>query len=337
MDLRRTRPVVAFALAVISLIASACGGSSTSGGSAAKPAFLVTYPGIDPAEEQIKIGALRAGQVLGVDVVFKTPPNFDVPAQLNVTQSALSYPNLKGVGVIAADPNGLEGVMKQAKSQGLAITQAAGCTPQATAPLCFDTHPPALGEAAAKYLAPLMGGSGDVVIAQGLLGDVNNAAREKGFTDYMKANFPNIHVRQVLYSCDQPDKTAACAQNALASWPNLKGYYANGDGPGVGTTVFTKAGKHIIVASLDDSPTTLSYLKDGTIAFTLAQPLQCLGYLLVLSNYLQAVKHMTSTTKYVDLGATYVDAKNVDTLAAAQQATCDGLIAKWNNEVFKAA
>lgn len=336
MGLRRTLPMVLCGLSVISLVVAACGGSSGgSGGTTAKPAFLLTYPGIDPAEEQIKIGALKAGQDLNVDVQFRTPQTFDVAQQYNVTQSGLTYANLKGVAVVAADPNGLEGVMKQAKSQGLALAQAAGCTPGATAPICFDTHPPTLGEAAAKYLAPLMGGAGDVVIGQGTLGDVNNASRQKGFTDYMTANFPNIHVRQVLYGCDKPENTVSCAQNALSSFPNLKGYYANGDGVAAGATVFPKAGKHVIVASLDVSPSTLALVKDGTVAFTLMQPLQCLGYLMVLSLDLQVVKHKVAQTKYVDLGATYVDVKNMDDLPAAQQATCDKLTADWNNTYFK--
>jgi ABC-type sugar transport system substrate-binding protein len=121
MSLRRTRPIALCALATIFLVATGCGGSSPSGGSTSKSAFLGTYPGIDPAEEQIKIGFARAGKDLGVEAIFRTPPTFDVPAQFNVTQTALSYPNLKGVAVVAADPNGLEGVMKQAKAQGLVL------------------------------------------------------------------------------------------------------------------------------------------------------------------------------------------------------------------------
>ena len=182
-----------------------------------------------------------------------------------------------------------------------------------------------------------MGGSGQVVIAQGTLGDVNNAARQKGFTDYMTQHFPNIKVVQVLYGCDQPDKTVSCAQDALTSFPKLKGYYANGDGVAVGAPVFTKAGKHVFVASLDYEPTTLGYLKDGTVSFALIQPLQCLGYLLIYSQYLQAVKHEVPTTKYVDLGSTYIDAKNENNLPADQQATCTKLISEWNTTVFKPA
>jgi hypothetical protein len=60
-----------------------------------------------------------------VTAVFRNPATFDVAQQLNVTQSALTYPNLKGVSVVAADPNSLEGVMKTAKAKGMVLAQGA--------------------------------------------------------------------------------------------------------------------------------------------------------------------------------------------------------------------
>src|SRR6266581_446109 len=263
--MRRTRPLAMLVLAA-SVIVAACGGSSGgSGGSTAKPAFLGTYPGIDPAEEAIKTGFLKAAQDLNVEAIFRTPPTFDVAGQANVTQSALSYPNLKGVAVVAADPNGLEGVVKQAKAQGLVIAQAAGCTPAATAPICIEAFPAGLGQKAAKYFGQFLGGSGDVV-----------------------------------FGCDSPDGAPGCAQNALSSHPNLKGYYAIGGAASLGTDVFAKAGKHVVVGTLDDTPTTINGVKGGTVTFTLVQPLVCDGYLMLLSLVLQYDKHLHSTVKHYD-------------------------------------
>jgi ABC-type sugar transport system substrate-binding protein len=346
MGMRLSRTALVTALVAVTAMATGCSSSATSSpqsgttsaqaASAPKPAFLVTYPGIDPAGANIKTGALQAAQALDVTVVYRTPTTFDVAQQLNVTQSSLTYPNLKGVSVVAADPNSLEGVMKTAKSQGMALSQGAGCSPNTTAPICFDTHPYTLGQDAAKYLAPLMHGSGNVVIAQGTLGDVNNRNRQIGFQDYMKAHDPNIKVLGVLYSCDQPDTSVKCAENALSAYPTMTAYYANGDGVAAAApTVFAKAGKHIIIASLDNLPSTLADIKAGRVAFTLVQPQVCMGYLLVYSNYLQAIKHEVSTVKYVDLGSTYINQSNVDTLTAAEATTCAQLKAYFTNTVFK--
>jgi len=338
MALRLSRTALVTALVAVSAIAAGCSSGGTSGSttSAQEPAFLVTYPGIDSASNLIFPGALSAGPALHVKVIVRRPTTFDVAQQLNVTQSALTYPNLKGVAVVAADPNSLEGVMKQAKAKGMALAQGAGCASNTTAPVCFDTHPLSLGEDAAARMGPLMGGSGNVVIAQGTLGDVNNKNRQIGFTEYMAAHYPKIHVIGVLYKCDQPDTSVSCAQDALSAHPTMTAYYANGDGVAVGAaTVFQKAGKHIIIGSLDGLPTTLADVKAGTVSFTLVQPLFCMGYLLVYSNYLQVVKHETSTVRYVNLGSTYIDKSNVSTLDAAEAVTCTKLKAFFTNTVFK--
>jgi ABC-type sugar transport system substrate-binding protein len=114
----------------------------------------------------------------------------------------------------------------------------------------------------------------------------------------------------------------------------MKAYYLNGN-PADGITAFAKAGKNVIVAELDSAPTTIAMVKSGAAAFTLVQPLECDGYLMLLALYLQAEKHLVSTQKYYDLGSTYVDAKNVDTLSGAMNDTCNGLINDFKTNVFK--
>ena len=301
------------------------------------PAFLATYPGIDSAQMLIEIGANEAGEALGVEVVFRTPPTFDVAAQLAVTESALSIPNLAGVSVVAADPNSLEGVMRTAESRGLALSQGAGCTPEATAPICFDSKPSTVGELAGERMAELLGTEGgEVVIASGPLGDVNNEARSDGFTEALTTNNPNATVAQVLYECSDADQTRACAENALAAHPNLRGYYGNGGfAASGGAEVFPEAGQDVVVGAIDDAPETLDYITTGEVAFTITQPQQCMGYLLILSNYLQAVEDQVATVKYVDLGATTIDKDNVGDLEAANQQTCENLIDQFTNTVFQ--
>src|SRR5256885_9211732 len=114
MGLRRTGPLLLTALVTVTLIATACGGNSGGSGSSPKPAFLVTYPGIDPAEEQLKIGGLRAAQVHGVVVVWRTPQTFDVAHQLALTSSAPTYPNLKRVAIRSAYPSRLATALMKA-------------------------------------------------------------------------------------------------------------------------------------------------------------------------------------------------------------------------------
>src|SRR5205823_2076375 len=120
-------------------------------------------------------------KALKVKLSWLTPTTFDVSQQRQITESALSLPNLKGVSVVAADPNSLEGVMRAAKAKGIAISQLSACTPKAVAPVCYSTDFSAAGEAVAKRMAKLLNNTGDVVIATGVPGDVNHQLRIKGF------------------------------------------------------------------------------------------------------------------------------------------------------------
>jgi ribose transport system substrate-binding protein len=300
------------------------------------PVFVGTYPGIDPAEEQLKVGAKAAAKALGVKLSWLTPTTFDVSQQRQITESALSLPNIKGVSVVAADPNSLEGVMREAKGKGLAITQLSACTPKQVAPVCYSTDFQKAGEAVAQRMAKLMHGTGKVVIATGVPGDVNHQLRIKGFTNYLKAHAPNVKVVQTIPNCDNADTTVQCAETALSGHPDLTGYYSTGGEAANGAaSVFPQAKKKVIVAAVDDNPTTISGIKSGSISFTYVQQLYCGGYLMVLLPYEMAFKGLVPTKKFIDTGISFVDKSNVGTYKNSVQANCDKLVSYVNSSVMK--
>ena len=300
------------------------------------PLFVGTYPGIDPYEAQLKVGAIAAAKALHVKLSWLTPTTFDVAQQESITESALSLPNLKGLSVVAADPNSLEGVMREAKQKGIAISQMSACTPKATAPVCYSTDFEKAGEAVAQRMAALMHGSGKVVIATGVPGDVNHQLRVKGFTSYLKAHDPNIQIVQTIPNCDSADTTVQCAETALSAHPDLTGYYATGGQAANGaSSVFPQAGKKVIVAAVDDDPTTINGIKNGSITFTYVQQPYCQGYLMVLLPYEMAFKNLVPTMKFVDTGISFVSKSNVNTYKSAVKANCAKLVSYFNTTVMK--
>jgi ribose transport system substrate-binding protein len=302
----------------------------------ATPVFVGTYPGIDSASKQLQVGAKAAGKALKVDVKWLSPTTFDVSAQRQVTESALSLPNLKGLSVVAADPNSLEGVMRQAKAKGIAISQLSACTPKAVAPVCYSTDFAKAGERVAERMAKLMGKKGDVVIATGTPGDVNHELRIKGFKNYLKANAPNVKIVQTIPNCNTPDTTVQCAENALSGHPDLKGYYSTGgEGADGAASVFPKAGKKVVVAAVDDNPTTIGGIKSGSISFTYVQQLYCGGYLMVLIPYQMAFKGLVPTKKFVDTGIAFVDKSNVNTYKSQVGPNCAKLVRYVSTVIMK--
>jgi ribose transport system substrate-binding protein len=300
-----------------------------------KPLFIGTYPGIDSASRQIQVGFKAAGKALKVDVRWLAPTTFDVSQQRQVTESGLSLPNVKGLSVVAADPNSLEGVMRQAKAKGVAISQFSACTPKAVAPICYSTDFAKAGRAVAARMAKLMGGKGDVVIATGVPGDVNHQLRIKGFRAYLKAKAPNIKIVQTIPNCNSPDTATGCAENALSRNPDLTGYYTTGGEQGGAAAVFSRAGKKVVLAAVDDEPTTISGIKNGTISFTYVQQLYCGGYLMVLLPYQMAFKGLVPTRRFVDTGIAFVDKSNVNTYKSAVPRNCAKLVKFVSTVVMK--
>ncbi|HEY2598937.1 MAG TPA: substrate-binding domain-containing protein [Candidatus Dormibacteraeota bacterium] len=322
-------------VAIVSVVVSACGSSST-GGTSTTPLYVGTYPGIDPYEEQLKASFMAEGAKLGVKVSWLTPTTFDVAQQLTITESALSQPGIAGLSVVAADPNSLEGVMKKAQQKGLGLSQLSACTPQAVAAICYSTDFEKAGATVAQKMGQVMGGSGDVVIATGVPGDTNHQLRIKGFTDYMNQNYPNIKIVQTIANCDSADKTVSCAETALSGHPNLRGYYGTGGQASVGAfTVFSRAHKKVAVAAVDDDPTTIAAIKGSDQYFTYVQAPYCQGIMMVYLPYVMVTKHLKPTQKFFDTGVTIVDSANVNNYQDTVKANCTKLLQDLDTNVMK--
>jgi ABC-type sugar transport system substrate-binding protein len=298
-----------------------------------------TYPGVDPYQAQLKVGFDAAAKALHVKGEWLTSTTFDVAAQLAITQSALSTPNLKGLSVVAADPYSMEGVLKKARAKGIAVSQMSACASQ-TVTLCYSTDFVKAGEAVAAYMGKAMGGKGVVVIAGGVPGDAAHEQRIKGFDEYLSAHYPNVKVVEVIPNCDDADTTVSCAQDALSAHPNLTGYYGTGGEAADGaTTVFPKAGKHVIVAAVDVDPPTAVGLRNGTISVTYAQQPYCQGYMMVLIPYLEAIDHETvsSAIHFVNTGFIIVTKSNLSTYTSQVVPVCNQIIKYITTDVMRKA
>src|SRR5262249_36200551 len=136
--------------------------------------------------------------------------------------------------------------------------------------------------------------------------------------------------------CDNADNTTQCAETALSAHPDLNGYYATGgDAANGAATVFPNAHKKVVVAAVDDNPTTIGGIKSGSISFTYVQQLWCGGYLMVLLPYEMAFKGLAPTKRFVDTGIFFVDKSNVNSYKKLVQPNCNKLIKYVNTNVMK--
>lgn len=138
-----------------------------------------------------------------------------------------------------------------------------------------------LGVKACNAMGELTGGSGKIIEIVGGLANVNGRDRHVGFTDCMKANFPNVEIFSVPTEWD-PGRAASGVQTALTQNPDIKGIYTPAGGvflSAVLQTLKTKDmlhpvgdPKHIVIVSTDGVPEELQGIRDGLVDATVSQP-----------------------------------------------------------------
>src|SRR5581483_6378223 len=118
-----------------------------------------------------------------------------------------------------------------------------------------------------------MNGKGNIVVAFGDPGDANHKLRVDGLQDYLTKNAPDIKIIDTVVSCNSPDSSVKCAENALAAHPDMNAYYSTGTSNATGAfTVFPAANRNdIIIATVDDEPETLDAIRAGKNVITYAQ------------------------------------------------------------------
>jgi len=266
-------------------------------------------------------GAADAAEKLKVTYGWFSPTEFNTLKQIELLESLLSYPSLKGMTINPNDPHALDGVIKKAHDKGIPIGHwGVGCAydqdaSKQAADFCFAPNFYNIGVTCAKRLAQEMGEQGEVVIAMEFIGDGAQDLRRDGFKDEITKNHPNIKVVDVLTNCDAAG-TTACAETALAAHPKMTGYYGTGQMAVIGAvTVFPKAGRtNIKVSAADDPPETLAGIKKGVITFTYSQAPYASGYIGIYAPYVMVQGKRPSQPAF-DSGIVIIDKNNVDTYA----------------------
>jgi len=280
--------------------------------------FAFVAAGIHSYYVPAQQGVVDAANDLKVTASWFAPTEFSSVKQIELLESLLSYPSLKGMTINPSDPNALDGVIKKAHDKGIKVGHwGIGCAydgdfSKQAADFCFAPSFYNIGVSCAIRMAKEMGETGEVVIAMEMIGDGAQDQRRDGFKDEMAKNHPNIKIVDVLTNCD-PAGTTACAETALAAHPNMKGYYGTGQNAVVGSvTVFPKAGKTgIIVSGADDPAEVLAGIRKGIVSFTYSQAPYASGYIGIYAPYVMS-QGKKPTQPAFDTGIVFIDKNNVD-------------------------
>lgn len=261
----------------------------------------------------VEAGAMAAGQEFGVDIVWNGPPaETDYSRQIEIVDSMVAR-HVDGLVVAPTERKALVRPIDRAMAQGIPATIFDSGLDSQNYVSFVATNNYEGGQMAARKLAELLGGKGNVAVVMNAPGSASTMERERGFTDVMAKEFPKIKIIATQYG--QSDRAIAlqAAENILTAHPQLNGFFASAEPSSIGTAIAIKSrglsGKVKFVA-FDSSDTMIEDLKGGTIDAMVVQDPFKIGYTAVKT--LVDKLHGITPPKRIDLSATIVTKANLN-------------------------
>jgi ribose transport system substrate-binding protein len=286
---------------------------------AAKPYVPVISKGFQHQFWQaVKAGSEKAAKEFNVDITFEGPETEAmVDKQVEMFQTALDK-KPAAICLAAVDSKAFAPLLEKAKAAGVPVigfdSGVDSDIPVATA----ATDNIAAAAAAADKMAELVGGSGEVAIIAHDQTSRTGIDRVKGFTDQIKAKYPNITIVDTQYGGGDQLKSTDIARSVIQAHPNLKGYFGANEGSIIGVLNAAKElnmGGKLVIIGYDSGKQQKDAIRSGFQAGAITQDPIGIGYKCVEA----AVKATNgeSLPKNIDTGFKWYDKTNIDDPAIA--------------------
>ncbi|GAA2310245.1 hypothetical protein GCM10010149_70740 [Nonomuraea roseoviolacea subsp. roseoviolacea] len=250
-------------------------GGGSSGGAGVKIGMSVSTLN-NPYFVQFRDGAQAAAARLGVALTVTDAQN-DASQQVNQVQNFTSQ-SMKAIIINPVDSDAAAPAVKAADRVSIPVIAADRGVNGAEVAQTVASDNVAGGRYAAQELAKAVGGSGKVVVLQGVPGTSASRDRGQGFTEGIKA-FPGVQVVAQQPADFDRTKGLDVMTNLLQSHPDLKGVFAENDEMALGAikALGAKAGQQVKVVGFDGTPDGLKAVAAGTMTATIAQQPKLLG------------------------------------------------------------
>lgn len=141
----------------------------------------------------------------------------------------------------------------------------------------------AAGTEAAKKLAEAIGNKGQVAVMTHMEASETSQSREKGFTDEIAKNYPEIEIVNISHE-NEETSMPELAQAVLTLYPDVKGYYCTNEVTANNVLpVVQKSKKEIVVIGFDAGKKQIEAVKSGVQLGMLAQNPYGMGYATVVA------------------------------------------------------
>ena len=240
---------------IFSVVATAA--NNPFAGNAKEEYYMVTFVSGIEYWKGCFAGMKDAADLLGVKAIYTGAPQADVNQQVTVLEQVTAK-RPAGIAVTCSNPDGLRAPIDKAIEAGIPVVTFDADSPLSKRYCYLGTGNYNAGAMAARYLAKLIGGKGEVAVST-VTGQLNHEERKAGFMETLEKEYPNVKVVNV--GNDNNDQTIAATLVAgfLQAHPNLSGVFCTDALGGVGAATAVreanKVGKVRIVSFDTDKGT----------------------------------------------------------------------------------
>ncbi|HEX3359313.1 MAG TPA: sugar ABC transporter substrate-binding protein [Tepidisphaeraceae bacterium] len=251
---------------VISLCAFSCSKPQASGKKEIHIGFAMTLN--DPYWQNMQIGARDEATKLGATVTILNAEE-DVQKQAQQINDLIAQ-GVDAVCLVPMKPDGLVNsvrALNAAKIPVIIVNRQIGDGCDYVAYTGTDTY--AGGVTSAKILMTAIGGKGQIVEFQQVLGTGPQIARSKALADVMK-DYPDVKLVEQIPHEGNDAKVVAAVGTLLSKYPDLKGIYVHGDPQALAASQACIAAgrKDIAIVGMGGSVRAIDAIKAGTLTGT---------------------------------------------------------------------
>ena len=245
-----------------------------------------------------------------ITVSFDGPTDdSDVEKQIVLIDTVLSE-NPTILCIAAIDRQSCEAQLEMAAENDIPVVMLdSGVESGPISALCA-TDNYAAGTEAAKKMAEAIGDEGQIAVMTHTESTQTSQDREKGFTDEISKNHPNIEIVNISHEND--DFTMEKMADAVFTlYPEVEGYFCtNEDASGAVLDALDAAGKEITVIGFDSGEQQQNAVKNGTELGFFAQNPYGMGYAAVIAG-VRADQNLEVDT-FINTSYQWIDSSNLE-------------------------
>jgi ribose transport system substrate-binding protein len=229
----------------------------------------------------IEAGVRQAAREFNVEVLWNGPnEETDHGRQIQIVDAMINR-RVDALAISATDERALAAPVERAIRAGIPVTVFdSGVNVEGyTTFVATDNY--GAGCTAARRLAQMIGGRGNVGVVMHKPGGTSTVLRENGFDDTMRKEFPDVHIAARQFGMSDRARSRTAAENILTAHPDLAGLFSSSEPSSLGAIQAVRSrglSGRIKLITFDFSDAHVEALRDGTINLMLVQDPYRIGY-----------------------------------------------------------